>query len=77
MKEYIKNTILVILALLILGVVTKMIEGPDRKWVIQEIEEHNGTIIEIDKDGIKYKIGETYTWTTWNKAEKHFKDLND
>ena len=77
MLKTLRNTILVLLVLGALGVVTKMVEEPDKYWVFDQISEHGGTILDVSEDGIEFRIGDTYTFATWEKAEDYFKDLND
>ena len=77
MLKILRRMILVLLILGALGVVTKMVEEPNKYWVFDQISEHGGTILDVSEDRIKFRIENRYVSATWDYAEDYFKDLND
>lgn len=77
MLKFMRNTILILLVLGALGVVTKMVEEPNKYWVFDQISEHGGDILDVSKNGIEFKIGDRYISGSWEYVEDYFKELND
>ena len=77
MLKTLRNTILVLLVLGALGVVTKMVEEPNKYWVLDQISIHNGQILDVSEDEIAFDVDGVHVYATWKGAEDYFKDLND
>ena len=54
-----------------------MVEAPDQYWVLDQINVHGGRILEVQKDRVEFRIGDTYVSSSWKYAEEYFEDLND
>ncbi len=78
MLKIFKESILLLLVIgILLGVTIKIVEQPDKYWVLDQISEHGGRILEVTRDRIEFRIGDTYVSSSWKYAEDYFEELND
>ena len=78
MLKIFKESILYLLVIgALVGVIIKMVEAPDQYWVLDQINVHGGRILEVQKDRVEFRIGDTYVSSSWDYAEDYFEDLND
>lgn len=78
MLKIFKESILYLVVIgILVGVIIKMVEAPDKYWVLDQINVHGGRILSVEPDRVEFRIGDSFTSSSWEYAEDYFEDLND